>query len=622
MTASDHQLYVAPWGRDSWPGTHERPFATLAAAQAAVRARPGGTVVNLRAGTYVLTRPFVLNGAAGDSGRPGAPVVYQAYGHGPDGELDGEPAGRAAEEVVISGGRTVTGWRPVPADDPDVPVPGAWRADVGALVTRQLYVDGRPVDRAARQAGIPGTVTRTATGYTTDSTEPQRWADPAGIEFVFRGVNPWTEARCPVAAIEGDERSTVITMAQPAFARARELYAATLAGRPADADQDGIWGTLTVPTSAENSVSFLTEPGTFALDRSRPGEHVLYYLPRPGEDPARAEFVAPVLEELVVGTGTPEHPLHDVTLRGLTFRYAGWTAPSGDGGFLHYHGTTYHDGGPLLTVELADGLARIKVPQRPASVPAAVLFDGASRITLHGNAFSCLGAGAVALTGPGAGNAVTGNTVEDVSGAGIRLDSTGAARVEDNLVRRAGREYHGCPAVWVADCRDVRIAHNEIRDLPYSGIVVMGGDRAARVEVVGNLVERTMGLLADGGGVYLAGRQGHSHADGTVVRGNVIRDTLTPYNFGLYTDFGAAWVTVRDNVVCRADAPLVLRPTPPLEGVSFTGNFLDDHPAGDDDPPPGVTFTGNTVLPRQGFDQALAADPAGARILAAAGRGR
>ncbi|GAA5191753.1 hypothetical protein GCM10023322_49860 [Rugosimonospora acidiphila] len=626
----ENQLYVAPWGRDSWPGTPQRPLASLPAAQRAVRARTAtmtaDLVVNLRAGTYRLTEPFTLDGEAGDSGGNGYRVIYQSFGHGT----------ARPEEAVLSGGRPVTGWRPVPGGR-------AWRADVGDLPTRQLYVNGRRAPRATVRPGLPGNVTKTETGFVTDSTLPQTWRDPASIELVFQGVNPWSEARLGVAAISGDERSTTITMAQPGFGRSGELYAARLDGRPSDQ-----WGILAAPTSAENSVSFLTEPGTFALERldaqrrggdRAAGQHVLYYLPLPDEDPATAEFVVPVLERLVVGRGTGSRPLHDVTLRGLTLCHAGWTEPSGAGGFLHYHGNAYHDGGPLALVDLAEGLAQLAVPESPAQVPAAVAFTHTQRITLRDNRFTRLGAGAVAFrgaqpepssgagehpprgqAGPSEDNAVLGNVIDDVSGGGVAIDSGTRTRVERNLIHDVGREYHGCPAVWVAESREVTVAHNEIHDVPYSGIIVMGGDRAGRVQVVENLVYRTMTVLADGGGIYLAGPQGASYASGTLVRGNVIRDTITPYNFGLYTDFGSAWVTVQGNAVYRADTPAVLRVTPPLDNVAFLGNFWDDEPVGHDTPPPGVTLAGNTVLPRDGFEQALAADPAGADILAGAGR--
>ncbi|MDH6125022.1 right-handed parallel beta-helix repeat-containing protein [Kitasatospora sp. GP82] len=603
----ENQLYVAPWGRDSWPGTFEQPFATLPAVQRIVRTRTASLradlVVNLRAGTHVLAEPFVLSGDEGDSGGNGHRVVYQAYGYGT----------ATPEEAVLSGGREITGWRPSERV-------GVWQAEVGELETRQLYVDGRRAPRAALRSGIPGYVTKTETGYVTDSTVPQSWQDPASIEFVFEGVYPWSEARCPVAGISGDEHSTTITLAQPGFGWARELYSAEWTGGTPPEGSDGIWRTLTVPSSAENSASFLTEPGTFALDRSTPGRHVLYYLPLPGQNPAEAEIVVPVLEQLVVGRGTEESPLHDVTLRGLTFSHAGWTKPSGPGGFMHFHGIAYYDGGPLQKVALAEGMAHVTAPERTEQVAANVEFASATRVTLEDNRFTRLGGGAVGLFGPGRDNAVLGNLIDDVSGYGVAVNSGTGTRIEQNLIHDIGREYHGTPAVWVADSREATVAHNEIHHVPYCGIIVVGGEHASRVQVVENLVHHTMTVLADGGGIYLNGRQGASWAGGTLVRGNVIHSTVTSYNFGLYTDFGAAWVTVQGNVVYRSDTPIVLRVTPPLENVAFLGNFWDDHPAGYDSPPPGVTLGANTVLPKEDFERALAADPAGADILASAGR--
>ncbi|MGD3109818.1 right-handed parallel beta-helix repeat-containing protein [Streptomyces sp. YGL11-2] len=604
------QLHVAPWGRDSWPGTLDRPFATLPAAQRAVRARTASLrsdlVVNLRAGTYVLDTPFTLDPAAGDSGENGHRVVYQAHGYGTP----------LQETAVVSGGRVITGWRPGEVD-------GAWQAEVGSLETRQLYVNGRRAPRASLSPGIPGSVTKTETGYVTDSTVPQRWQDPTSIEFVFPWVYPWSEARCRVAGITGDARSTTITLVQPAFDRARELYTATWVGdRTASAEggRDTRWDGLARPSAAENCVSFLTEPGTFVLDRRTPGRHVLNYLPLPGEDPAEAEVVAPVLEKLVLGRGTEENPLHDVTLRGLTFSHAGWTEPDGPHGFLHFFATTYYGGGELQKVELAEGKAHLTIPAAPRFLPAHVEFTAAVRVALHDNRFALLGAGAIGFAG-GRDNAVVGNHIEDVSGSAVTVASGTGTRIRHNLIHRIGREYHGSPAIWVMDAHEVTVAHNEIHDVPYSGIVVTGGSRAARVRITENLVHRTMTVLADGGGIYLNGRQGTSYTDGTLVRGNVVRDTVTPYNFGLYTDYGAAWVTVQGNVVHRGDTPIVLRVTPPLENVTFRDNFWDDHPAGADTPPSGVTLAGNTVLPKDGFEEALAADPAGAAILASAGRG-
>ena len=96
------QLYLSPQGADTNPGTRQKPLATLAAAQAAVRGLikkglpAGGVVVHLAAGEYRLRQ--TLNFGRGDSGTAQSPVVWCA-----------EEPGKA----VLSGGCRLDGWRPV-----------------------------------------------------------------------------------------------------------------------------------------------------------------------------------------------------------------------------------------------------------------------------------------------------------------------------------------------------------------------------------------------------------------------------------------------------------------------------------------------------------------------------
>ena len=76
LPACGQPYFVAPAGNDANPGTLEKPFASLARAQQAVRQKPGS--VWLRGGTYYLPEKLVFT--AQDSGTKAAPVVYQAYG--------------------------------------------------------------------------------------------------------------------------------------------------------------------------------------------------------------------------------------------------------------------------------------------------------------------------------------------------------------------------------------------------------------------------------------------------------------------------------------------------------------------------------------------------------------
>jgi len=99
LSAAD--FYVGPRGNDTHVGNRKHPFATLERARDAVRGnRQSGATVTVLAGTYFLVRPLTLTEA--DSGTQAAPTIFRA-------------APGAA--VRLTGGREVTGWRPV--TDPD-----------------------------------------------------------------------------------------------------------------------------------------------------------------------------------------------------------------------------------------------------------------------------------------------------------------------------------------------------------------------------------------------------------------------------------------------------------------------------------------------------------------------
>lgn len=133
------EFVVAPGGNDTNAGSKTLPFATFQRAQREVRAvrqvRPAeGVTVVFRPGVYSLERTveFTPEDSGASTERP---VRYAA-----------EPAG----EVVISGGRRLTGW------EPDPKRAGVWRTKVdGAQVGgdpafrfEQLWVNGQRAVRA------------------------------------------------------------------------------------------------------------------------------------------------------------------------------------------------------------------------------------------------------------------------------------------------------------------------------------------------------------------------------------------------------------------------------------------------------------------------------------------
>jgi hypothetical protein len=101
----------------------------------------------------------------------------------------------------------------------------------------------------------------------------------------------------------------------------------------------------------------------------------------------------------------------------------------------------------------------------------------------------------------------------------------------------------------------VVVEHNELRDMPYSGVTAGWGwdnvDSALRDNVIRhNDIAGVLNLMSDGGGIYTLSKQ-----PGTLIAENYVHDIVrTPvhgaFNIsGIYLDEGSNLITVRDNVL-------------------------------------------------------------------------
>lgn len=340
------------------------------------------------------------------------------------------------------------------------------------------------------------------------------------------------------------------------------------------------------PTRVENGPSFLTEPGTFVLDRSRRNHHILHYLPLPGEDQSLTHVVAPALEELLRATNT-----HDISFMGLGFADATWLQPNS--GFLHYHSNAFYDGsGGIDKVIIGEDQSWVTVPTKSANIPSCISLNETTGMRFEGCNFTRLGATALGTYG-GADLKLLGCRFDSLAASAITVSGSRNTLINNNLIENVGLDYSGSPGIALLDTVDCTISYNHITKTSHCGIAA-GPGRSTRI--AHNFITHTMGVLADGGGIYIAGVQGDSDDNGAVIRGNVIEDTLTPYNFGLYTDYGGEWITIQDNVVMRADNTAVLHVSPPLKNVAYRGNFWDISPVGSNNVPKGVTFEDNSTL--------------------------
>lgn len=444
-------------------------------------------IVNLRGGIYRLKNTFLLNES--DSGNNGYRVIYQAFEN---------------EKPEFRGGVRVTGWSTTPFDL----VKNIYRAPRPSvngipIQTRQLYVDGVRAKRAMGAPYMLGTIARTETGYSVSGAAIAQWARISDTEFVYSGGwsdpnpafpgngvgvpgAPWTQARCGVQnALQADGGAVAITMKQPCF----ELGRTNLGGKHAPG----------LPTWIENNYALLDEPGEWYMD-----DAWVYYIPKPNQNVGRMVAIAPVLEALVSGSGTATKPIHDIHFKGVRFTYATWLRPSTGLGFIEHQANAIYDRADLMSAP-----------------PGNVQFTRAYGIVLERNVFTHLGAQALVFDTGSKDNTVIGNVFYDVSSSAVRFGGVSARPTPtdhdsgntfaNNYVHEVAVEYQGAVGVFAAYAANTTISHNDISNLPYSGISLGWGWGAATGNtnntISYNRVSDVMGLLFDGGHIYVNGIQ-------------------------------------------------------------------------------------------------------------------
>jgi hypothetical protein len=543
--ASDSPLtiYVHPGASGTGSGTQHDPYTSLSAARDALRPRLASMTADahvvLEDGTYTLTAPFSLT--PGDSGQGGHTVSYEAA---------------PGAHPVISGGQQISGWTKQSG--------GVWSAPApNGLQLRQLYVDGKRAEIA--QGTLPVALTRTATGYRASSSVLGTWKNPSSIELVYpSGPSNWTESRCRIASVAG----TAITMAQPCWDNTTKRTTPGTALAISGFNQP-----LGAKYIATNAYELLTKPGQWYLDTSA---HRLDYIPLPGQDMRTATVIAPRLQTLVDAAGTADSPIHDIALRGITFSYATWLAPSGANGYSAFQAGTYLSGKDAYRNQGACDSAASSCPYAAYDqIPGNVSFRDDQRIAFKGNTFTHLGAAGLALGDGSQNDVVAGNIFTDTSGSGLTLGGVdepltngghlvSGNQIHDNYFHAVAAEYQDSAALFVGYAQYTTITHNQIDDVPYSGISIGWGGWRERFAYLGplsnysrgnvissNLIFDHMQTLVDGGAIYSNGIEGSSMADAEQITGNVVLNQIHP-SWGIYTDNGTQFVRVGSNVVWGA----------------------------------------------------------------------
>ncbi len=519
VAAAELRLFVSPRGQDTWSGRlaepnaagTDGPVATVARVRDLARQTADQPVtVLLRGGVYALAAPLVFG--PDDARREGAPVVYTSY---------------PGERATLSGGRRLSGFT-VGAD-------GRWTVTLptareGRGRFEQLWVNGR---RAVR-ARTPNRAYHYMVGTARSGTDPLTGRTGKLDDRMFvagRGD------LAPLANLPTAELQDAVVASFHSWHISRQRVAAV---KP-EANQCFLFGSAGVPFFfytneeryyLENLRSALDEPGEWFLDRTG----TLTYLPRPGEDPATAEVVAPVTDTLVAFQGTGEAvPVRGITLRGLRLAYAGYWLP-------------------------ADGASS---PQAACTIAATVMADQARDVALVDCVIEHTGSYGVWFREGCRDSLVQRCLLQDLGAGGVRLGQTAKdpkptevtshIRVDNNIIRQAGAIWPDAIGVLIGHSGDNQVTHNDISGIPYSGISVgwrwgYGKVASVRNQVRFNHIHHLgQDVLADMGGIYTLGE-----APGTVLANNVIHAIDGDGNsgmHGLYNDNSTSDMLLENNLV-------------------------------------------------------------------------
>jgi hypothetical protein len=468
--------------------------------------------IYLRGGTYSLDAALILGSS--DSGKNGHRVIYKAYQN---------------EKPYLSGGAPVTGWSHVGNN--------IYKAAYAGPGFRQLYVNGR---RAVR-ARLPNKTNDLTfgpyyriTGWDAsgrrvriNASEIANWSGLQEIEMVVK--RHWTQSRFRINRFQVEGNQAWVYFQEPESSI--ETWQPD-GGPPGwDAGQTFYF---------ENSIDLLDVSGEWFLNRAA---NEVYYSPRPGENMTTAEVVAPELDVLLKIDGA-----ENISFEGLVFEHANWDMPN--------------DARIEIQAGMRRGYSRI-------FIPGGIQVVRSHHIRFTGNTIRFFGGAGIELSHSTHDNVIDGNLITDIAGNGIQLyinvnNSTPSAGQEcrgdsiiNNTITKTAQDYTGGVGILATYANSLVVEHNEVFDLPYTGISIGWGWTDSTTNLRDNLVRynhihHVTQLHDDGGAIYSL-----SKSPNTIYSHNYLHNIETSEwaeeyaNAGVYLDAGSTSIMVERNVVGR-----------------------------------------------------------------------
>jgi len=553
------EIWISPKGSDFNDGTRQSPKATLTSALRQAREWrrtednriQGGITIYMEGGTYAFYEPVFIRPE--DSGTKESPTIIRSVGD---------------EKVILSGGISINGWKKQGK---------VWVADVPVfngrpLDFRQLWVNGKKAVRARdvedfeKMNRICSVDEKNEILYV-PAVSIRRLIDNKGnlkakyAEMVLHQM--WCVANLRIRSVEVQGDSAAIRFHQP---ESRIQF-------------EHPWPRPMVTTDGHNSAFYLTNarelqdvPGEWYHDIDA---RKIYYYPWEGEKMQEAKVIVPAVETLVRVEGTVDRPVCHIRFEKITFSYTTWMRPS-EKGHVPLQAGMYLTDGYRIDPKMQRNYLNHPLDNqgwlgRPA---AAVRVVAARQIDFERCRFEHLGSTGLDYEEAVQGGVVRGCLFRDIAGNGLLVGSFSPAAHETHLpydpadrrevctqqqinncyFTEIGNEDWGCLAIAAGYVGDINIEHNEISEVPYSGISLGWGwtqtvNCMRNNRVHANLIHHYAKHMYDVAGIYTLGSQPKSY-----VTENCVHSIYKPgyvhdpnHWFYLYTDEGSSFITVRDN---------------------------------------------------------------------------
>jgi hypothetical protein len=498
----------------------------------------------MHGGIYPLYEPVFIRPE--DSGTAESPTIIEAV---------------AGENSILSGGIKITAWKKEG---------NYWTAQVpefngNGFQFRQLWVNGK---KAVRARNVSDFNQMDRIRYN-DKEQQILWVPASSVSKILKAEHPeliihqmWEIAilRIKFITIQGD--SAGIKFHNP---EARVQFEHPW---PQPMMKEGFHSAFYLT----NALELVDEPGEWFFDKQK---RKLYYLPLPEENMQTAEVFAPVLESLVEISGTIDRPVEHIQFKGIHFQHTTWTRPSEKGHVPLQAGMYMLDAyklrPPGVLGNLNKGIENQAWIGRPI---AAVHISNANHIVIEKCAFEHLGTVGLDFVSGTHHNRVDGCTFQDIAYGGLQIGKfadTGmethlpynpsdereicsCQHIANNLITDVANEDWGCVGIAAGFVQNINIEHNEISEIPYTGIS-MGWSWTKTVNCMhnnhihANYIHHYAKHNYDVAGIYTLSVQRQSE-----ITENRIEAIYQPsyahdpnHWFYLYTDEGSSFITIKDN---------------------------------------------------------------------------